>query len=114
MENGIQLTYFGSWVSLGWETTWDGDWRIECSNGGIHWDKNLEISSGEPRTSAEEGLISMPVEDRHYSLYEFAESISKNMQPETSGRDNIKSLAMVVAALESAKRNKEVTVKGFL
>jgi predicted dehydrogenase len=56
----------------------------------------------------------MPVEDRNYSLYEFAESISKNRQPETSGRDNIKSLAMVVAALESAKRNKEVTVKNFL
>ena len=114
MENGLQLTYFGSWVSLGWETTWDGDWRIECSNGGIHWDRNVEISSGEPRTSTEEGLISMPVEDRHYSLYEFAESDKQNRQPETSGRDNIKSLAMVIAALESAKRNKEVSAKNFL
>jgi len=36
MKNGIYVTYVGSWISLGWETTWDGDWRIECSKGGIH------------------------------------------------------------------------------
>jgi predicted dehydrogenase len=56
----------------------------------------------------------MPVEDRHYSLYEFAESVKQKRQPETSGRDNIKSLAIVFGALESAKKNKEVSVKNFL
>jgi predicted dehydrogenase len=59
-------------------------------------------------------LVSMPVEDRYYSLYEFAESVKQKRQPETSGRDNIKSLAIVFGALESAKKNKEVSVKNFL
>jgi predicted dehydrogenase len=114
MENGLQLTYFGSWVSLGWETTWDGDWRIECSNGGIHWDENVWVSLGEPRTIYEESMVPMPFEGRDYSLYEFAEAIKQNRQPETNGRDNLKSLAMVIAALDSAKRNREVAIRRYL
>ena len=32
--------YTGSWVSQGWQTTWDGDWRIQGSEGELHWADN--------------------------------------------------------------------------
>ncbi|MCM2533337.1 Gfo/Idh/MocA family oxidoreductase [Neobacillus pocheonensis] len=37
MSNGAVVSYTGSWVSRGWETTWDGDWRIQGEEGEILW-----------------------------------------------------------------------------
>jgi len=114
MRSQIRITYVGSWVSLGWETTWDGDWRIECSEGGIHWNETVKVK---PKDSAEEmteKLVSMPYEDRAYSLYEFAEAIRRNREPETSGRDNLKSLVMVSASLDSVKKGKPVLISRYL
>jgi len=114
MKNGVHLTYVGSWVSLGWETPWDGDWRIECSEGGIHWSENVKIKMKNSAKEETRSLVSMPVEDRAYSLYEFAEAIIKNREPETSGRDNLKSLAMVFASLDSVKKGKSIVVSKYL
>ena len=114
MRNGVHLTYVGSWVSLGWETPWDGDWRIECSEGGIHWNENVKIKMKDSVEEETRSLVSMPMEDRAYSLYEFAEAIAKNREPETSGRDNLKSLAMVFASLDSVKKGKPIVVSKYL
>jgi len=114
MENGIYLTYVGSWVSLGWETTWDGDWRIECSEGGIHWDEKVKFKLKDSVNEMTERFVPMPFEDRAYSLYEFAEAIRKNREPETSGKDNLKSLAMIFASLDSAKSGKPILINKYL
>jgi len=114
MKNGVYLTYIGSWVSLGWETTWDGDWRIECSEGGIHWNEKVKIKLKGSMNEATEKFVSMPLEDRAYSLYEFAESIIKDREPETSGKDNLKSLAMIFASLDSARSRKPVSLTEYL
>jgi len=114
MENDLRVVYVGSWVSFGWETMWDGDWRIESSNGGIHWDGNIQTYSKEPKRAFEERLIPMPLEDRAYSLHEFAEAIIQDRKPETSGEDNLRSLAMVFASLDSAKSGKRVSIKSYL
>jgi len=114
MERDIRVIYIGSWVSLGWETTWDGDWRIECSSGGIRWDETVKLNLKGSKRIVKEELISMPLEDRAYSLYEFAEAIIQDRKPETSGEDNLKSLAMVFAALDSAKSGKQVLIRDYL
>ena len=114
MENGVRLTYVGSWVSLGWETTWDGDWRIECSEGGIYWNEKVKSKLRDSVNEVTERFVPMPLEDRAYSLYEFAEAIRKDREPETSGKDNLKSLAMVFASLESAESGKSVSVNKYL
>jgi len=114
MENGICLTYTGSWVSLGWETTWDGDWRIECSRGGIHWNGKIKLKLKDSVNELTERFVSMPLEDRAYSLYEFAEAIINDREPETSGKDNLKSLAMVFASLDSARSGKPVLIDEYL
>jgi len=114
MKNGVYITYVGSWVSLGWETTWDGDWRIECSEGGIHWNEKVKSKLKCSVKEVTERFVSMPLEDRAYSLYEFAEAIRKNREPETSGKDNLKSLAMVFASLDSAESGNPVLVNKYL
>jgi predicted dehydrogenase len=35
MTKGVHVTYDGNWVARGRETGWNGDWRIECSEGAI-------------------------------------------------------------------------------
>ena len=121
MKEGIWVTYNGSWVSRGWETTWDGDWRIECEEGEIHWAGNCVTVKPSViyKTVFNEGLfereggalecelVNMPVEDREYTLHEFYRSITENKEPETSGKNNLKSLAMTLASIESAKRKGE-------
>ncbi len=120
MKNDIRVNYFGSWVSRGWETTWNGDWRIEGSEGEICWNETgLHVTLQEPTrtfksvytrgmteraSTLEPELIPMPLEDRSYSLHEFARSIVEDKEPETSAQDNIRSLAMMFGALDSIKR----------
>ena len=113
MESGLRVTYIGSWVSLGRETTWDGEWKIECSDGGIRWNETVKVSSKGSKGIAEEKMIPMPLEGRAYSLYEFAEAITQDREPETSGEDNLKSLAMVFAALDSAKTGRRIFIEDY-
>jgi predicted dehydrogenase len=123
MEHGVWVNYSGSWVSRGWETTWTGDWRIECSNGEIHWGEGrVSITLQEPARTFKSvyarGMIErskdleveLPLtqlEDRWFSLHEFAESIREGREPETNARDNLRSLAMVFAAVDSASKSGE-------
>jgi len=45
---------------------------------------------------------------------EFADAISQGRKPETSGEDSLKSLALIFAALDSAKSHRQVSVKNYL
>jgi predicted dehydrogenase len=48
--------------------------------------------------------------DRAGTLTEFASAISDGREPETSGRDNLSTLAMTTAAVESADRGEAMQV----
>lgn len=134
MEGGVLVNYFGSWDSQGAHTTWDGDWTIDCAGGEIDWsDNEVCVVSQDTVTSVFEGgflersgygtsdkglldaeLVDMPMESRQYSLLEFHQSIEEDRLPETHGRDNIRSLAMVQAALQSAEEGRPVDIDEFL
>lgn len=43
LENGAQVHYFGSWGARGRQTTWDGDWYIECERGQIDFSNNTVL-----------------------------------------------------------------------
>ncbi len=126
-EDGTIVNYHGSWVTQGWETPWDGDWRLECTEGEIHWNNNEIIV--DPTTKSQKvfnsgmlekdgnlivKLLPMEVEERKYSLLEFNETIKEDREAETSGKDNIYSMALTFAAFESAKKNKEIFVEELL
>jgi predicted dehydrogenase len=50
--------------------------------------------------------------DRAGTLTEFAAALREGREPETSGLDNLNTLAFTFAAIESAKRNAWVNVAG--
>lgn len=124
MDNGARVCYNGSWVSSGWETTWDGDWRIQGENGEVHWSNNevvlnpsdIFVSVFQNGAVEKNGclyfdLIKMENEERMATIAEFASAIFQDREPETSGRDNLYSLAMVIGAVYAAKTGETVEVE---
>lgn len=126
-SNGSNVSYVGSWVSRGWETTWDGDWHIQGDEGEIRWHNNKVIvnptdvfksvfmpGAFECDGKLNYNLLDIKYEERQGTLHEFAESIRNDKEPQTSGKDNIKSFAMVLAAKISAETNKSVYIEDVL
>jgi predicted dehydrogenase len=116
LSNGAVFSYRGSWCAEGANTSWNGAWRIVGENGSLTWDGEQEIRvetvarTGGFRSEMESRSIEVaaaPGKDAgHESLIaEFAECVRSGRQPETSGADNICSLAMVFKAIESAREN---------
>jgi len=107
-EKNIEVSYSGSWVSTGRETSWDGDWEIYGEKGTILW-KEARIYVIRGKKTKEIKPIKMKREERYLSLYEFYCALAENREPETSGRDNLHSLSMVFGAIESAKKKRPIT-----
>ncbi len=102
MTKDILVDYFGSWVSDGAETTWDGDWRIQGDKGCILWSQGavrIAVAGEEARKVT---IQTLRRSDRQLSLLEFHQAIVEHRAPETSGADNLHSIGMVFAALASA------------
>jgi predicted dehydrogenase len=111
-EGGLKVIYDGSWVARGRETTWDGDWRVECPQAVLELrGEEVHITPADhPEQDGTIFLQKMPCEGQDFSLLEFQQAVMEGRQPETSGRDNLGSLAMVFAATESARRGEPVRI----
>lgn len=118
MSNGLRFTYRGSWCAEGLPTSWDGDWRAVGSNGTAIWEKNgtpyAEIVSGDegfqrPVERQEEAATDI-ARGIKGSLKEFLGALQTGETPQGECHDNLKSLAMVFAAVESAKRGERVKI----
>jgi predicted dehydrogenase len=127
MSNQATVSYTGSWVSQGWETTWDGDWRIQGDGGEINWANNEVVirptdlfktvfmkGAVEQNGMLHADLVSMEVEERWAVLLEFAASILEDREPETNAADNLKSMAMVIGASMSVKRREPILIDEVL
>ena len=117
----VIFTYRGSWSAEGSNTNWDASWRIIGSRGTLLWDGESGFTAR--IVDGDEGFL-RPLKDievlphtssgqiyGHASVIaEFLDAIESGREPETSGRDNIKSLAMVFAAIESAETRQRVLI----
>ena len=121
MTNGIVYTYRGSWCAEGLNTSWECDWRAIGENGSVKWDggnqfqiqvvdetggffskwRDEETPPYDPgeKVGGHEGLIK-----------EFIRCARTGETPETVCTDNIKSLAMVFGAIESAELGRPVEI----
>ena len=115
--NGLVATHVSVACAVGSQTSWNGDWRIEGERGTIDWDAKGTTYSHLHRT--EEKVDHQPIPDdnvpgqRVAILDEFFASIRENRAPECNARDNLKSLAMVFAAIQSTKEKREVSLSEF-
>ncbi|WP_201361119.1 Gfo/Idh/MocA family protein [Dictyobacter formicarum] len=115
-DGGAVVNYRGSWVSTAPKTNWSGEWRMEGEKGELIWTSRGELPEGAAiRLLGETELTPLALPeltalDRSGSLAAFAEAVSTNSIPETSGRENLKTLALMFAAIESAKTGLPVNV----
>jgi predicted dehydrogenase len=125
MTGNIVFNYRGSWCSEGHRTPWESEWRIVGTKGTVRWDGNTGMrcevvgSDSEEATFFREQLeVEVPVYDDinqrpkgHAAvIHAFVEALKTNSQPETVCTDNIKSLAMVYGAVESADKGEKVQI----
>lgn len=117
---GVVFTYRGSWVGEGFSTSWECSWRAMCSQGAIAWDgrdePKAQLVVGTQGFHRELKDLAIPVpaiehQGHHGVLDEFVRCLRSGATPQTECRDNIKSLAMCLAAVESAKKGRKVAVR---
>ena len=122
LSGGIIYTYRGSWCAEGLNTTWESDWRIVGTRGSLTWDGGDAMAA--QRVAKSGGFFSdmkdVPIPPlrktdrvgRHAGqIREFIDCVRKGRSPETVCTDNIKSLAMVFGAIESASRGRRVSIR---
>ncbi|UVK36268.1 Gfo/Idh/MocA family oxidoreductase [Mesorhizobium sp. AR10] len=122
LGGGKRFTYAGSWCAAGFRTSWESTWRIVAERGSLVWD-------GEDGLKAE---VVLPVRDGLFDqtqpivvppldpadrigghlgiIQDFVHAIEAGAEPETRGADNIRSLAMVFGAIESAETGRRVAI----
>ena len=116
MQSGAIFTYRGSWCAEGLQTSWEAQWRIIGTRGTLLWDGRESIRCEvHDEATPRDGLFA-PVKtvevpplaagDRvggHFGvMQDFWAALHGGPEPETVGHENIKSLAMVFAAIDSA------------
>jgi predicted dehydrogenase len=117
----VTFTYRGSWVAEGATTSWESIWRVIGTSGTLLWDgadafqlKQVADNSGFLRPLQDAAVSPPPHPSQTHGhasvIAEFLDAIETGRQPETAGPDNIKSLAMVFAAIESARTRQRVLI----
>jgi predicted dehydrogenase len=126
MSNGIVFTFRGSWCAEGLNTAWDADWHALGTKGSATWDgqttlkaqRTTKVPRGIPADGIFSTLADLPVTVKPTaSVYHAAwlkhsiDCLKSGKKPETHCEDNIKSLAMVHAAIKSSETGKRVKIQ---
>jgi predicted dehydrogenase len=122
MTGGLRYTYRGSWCSEGRHTSWEAEWRAVGPHGSATWDglaapvaevvvgRGEFFSKTEPRVAEVEAEMAQGIAG---SLRDFLHALKTGATPMGECHDNIKSLAMVFGAIESAATRRRVAIPPF-
>ncbi|MCU6707531.1 Gfo/Idh/MocA family oxidoreductase [Paenibacillus sp. J5C_2022] len=125
MSDGSVFNYRGSWCAEGENTSWESSWRITGEKGTAIWD-GYGVPYAEARQPAEadgslgemtriEGEVSqLELAGHHGCLEEMFNALRDGRKPETHSGDNLYSMAMVFASLESARTGRKVIIEDWL
>jgi len=119
MTDGLVFSYRGCWCAEGLHTSWQGNWRIIGDRGTILYEQDqppvAQVVAG--KTGFNRALRevkppreSMKHEGMHGALREMLAFLRTGITPQTESHDNIKSLAMVFGAMESARKGRRVKI----
>jgi len=118
LSAGARFSYRGSWCAEGLETSWEAEWRAVGAFGSAKWDGSsnpvAEVRAGGEKGAALERIeaapVPMPGEGIAACLGDFVRALRTGELPMNECRDNIKSFAMVMAALASSSSGRRVGV----
>jgi predicted dehydrogenase len=118
MTRGCRFSYRGSWAAGGLETPWFGEWRVDGSRGAARWDgrgrpvlETFERHTPEGPAFARRALdVDEGPSDHPAAVPALIRAVAAGAPIESEARDNLRSLAMVTAAIESAERGSWVDV----
>ncbi|MCY0901033.1 MAG: Gfo/Idh/MocA family oxidoreductase [Firmicutes bacterium] len=121
MSDGSVFSYRGSWCAEGAQTAWEANWRVTGSLGTVVWDGAdglyaEVVSPGQPaafqlHTSRIEPAMSWNGREGHHGcLDEMFAALREGRPAETDSADNVKSVTMVFAAIESAASQSKVAI----
>jgi predicted dehydrogenase len=111
MTGGLRYFYSGSWCAEGRMTSWESEWRAVGPRGTATWDGYDQIVAEEvvesggfhSKTERRAGVVDPDVPGGIAgSLRDFLNALETGQTPMGECHDNIKSLAMVFGAIESA------------
>ncbi|SDD12783.1 Gfo/Idh/MocA family protein [Auraticoccus monumenti] len=111
-SSGARFTFDGSWCAPGAETSWNGSWRVSGEHGTARWsgDDEPEVDTTAPvpttEVTAHDGIAG--------SLAIFVDALRSGTVPGGEVHENVLSLAMVEAAVESAARRERVLLDDVL
>ena len=122
LEDEVSFTYRGSWAAEGANTSWESQWRIVGTRGTILWDGlegfDARVVAGDEGFNRPLATLAVPepaddaLTHGHQSVIaEFLRAIETGRPPETVSTDNVKSLAMVFGAIESARTRQRITLE---
>lgn len=121
MSGGLVYTYRGSWCAQGLQTTWESDWRIIGQQGTLLWDGAQKIAAESTEWKGEFFSHAQAQQVPPYQgskvgghgglIRDFIDCVRSGRAPETICSDNIKSLAMVFGAIESAESGSPVAIE---
>jgi predicted dehydrogenase len=119
LDDGTPFSYSGDWSALGRQTSWNGNWRLQCAAGSIHNDKDVvSVARSEKwfKNEAEEKIDFPPPPQNGLArlLADFARAIRTGEPAETSGADNLWSFAAVMAGVQSATEKRTIDVASLL
>jgi predicted dehydrogenase len=117
LTGGLRLVLNGSWCADGFQTSWTGSWRAVGERGSAVWDGE-SAPSLDPAPGLEiDAVVPGPkvlADDRFYGLEEaladFVRALRTGSRPQGECHDNLRSLAMCHAAVESARTRRPVRI----
>lgn len=120
-EDDVVFSYRGSWAAEGANTSWESAWRVIGTKGTLLWDGSdhfeAHVVDGDTGFFRDLKDIEVPPPadmaqtHGHASVIaDFLAAIESDRPPETASSDNINSLAMVFAAIESARTGQRITI----
>src|SRR5918998_2021510 len=120
MTDDLRFAFTGNWAADGFQTSWTGTWRAVGELGSATWDgesaPRAEGRGGE-RIPAAVPVAAPRDEDRFQglegALADFVTALRTGTVPAGECHDNVQSLAMCHAAVESAALGAPVPVATF-
>src|SRR5699024_3567454 len=113
MTGQVRYVYSGSWCSPGLETSWNGQWRLSGEHGSARWDGD-SMPVVESKPAAPPAPHVDPGEGISGALRNFLQTLHQHDPPMGEVHENVMSLVMVEAAIESAEHGARVWVDDVL